>query len=61
MIEAGAKFIVSPGLNPNVVRFCMEQGILVIPSWCNTKGVEEAMELGLRGGSFSGQAGGGLR
>ncbi len=47
-IEAGAKFIVSPGLNPNVVRFCMEQGILVIPGCATPSEVEEAMELGLR-------------
>ncbi len=30
-IEAGAKFIVSPGLNPNVVRHCIQKGIAIVP------------------------------
>ncbi|NLG02407.1 MAG: keto-hydroxyglutarate-aldolase/keto-deoxy-phosphogluconate aldolase, partial [Clostridia bacterium] len=30
-IEAGAKFIVSPGLNPEVVKHCLEKQVTVIP------------------------------
>ena len=30
-IEAGAKFIVSPGLNPEVVRYCLNKGVTIIP------------------------------
>ena len=26
-VDAGAKFIVSPGLNPKVVRYCIEKGV----------------------------------
>jgi 2-dehydro-3-deoxyphosphogluconate aldolase/(4S)-4-hydroxy-2-oxoglutarate aldolase len=30
-VSAGAKFIVSPGLNPLVTDYCFEQGVAVIP------------------------------
>ena len=30
-IEAGSKFIVSPGFNPRVVKHCLEKGIPVLP------------------------------
>ena len=30
-VNAGAKFIVSPGLNPKVVKYCLEKGIPVTP------------------------------
>ena len=31
-IDAGARFIVSPGLNPEVVRHCIDRGITVCPA-----------------------------
>lgn len=46
-IEAGAKFIVSPGLNPKIVRYCNELGIPVTPGVTSPSQVEEAIELGL--------------
>ena len=46
-VNAGAKFIVSPGLNPKVVRYCIERGIPVTPGTSNPSDVEQAMELGL--------------
>ena len=30
-VAAGAKFIVSPGLNPKVVKYCIEKGVLFSP------------------------------
>ena len=46
-VEAGAKFIVSPGFNPKVVRHCIERSIPVCPG-CSTCGeMEQAMEMGL--------------
>ena len=30
-INAGAKFIVAPGLNPVTVKFCQEKGVPMIP------------------------------
>lgn len=45
--NAGAKFIVSPGLNPKVVQYCMEQKIPVTPGCTNPSDIEQAIELGL--------------
>lgn len=46
-IKAGAKFIVSPGLNPKVVSYCVEKGYPVTPGCANPSDVEQAIELGL--------------
>ena len=46
-VNAGAKFIVSPGLNPKVVKYCVEKGIPVTPGCANPSDVEVAIELGL--------------
>lgn len=46
-VGAGAKFIVSPGLNPKVVRYCVEKEIPVIPGCANPSDIEAAIELGL--------------
>ncbi len=41
---AGARFIVSPGMNPRVVDFCQEQEIPVYPGVCTPTEVEAALE-----------------
>jgi 2-dehydro-3-deoxyphosphogluconate aldolase/(4S)-4-hydroxy-2-oxoglutarate aldolase len=46
-INAGAKFIVSPGLNPKVVSYCIKKGIPVTPGCANPSDIEQALELGL--------------
>lgn len=46
-IASGAKFIVSPGLNPKVVKYCVEKGYPVTPGCANPSDVEAAIELGL--------------
>lgn len=46
-IAAGAKFIVSPGLNPKIVRYCIEKGIAITPGTANASDIEAALELGL--------------
>ena len=46
-MEAGAKFIVSPGLNPKVVKHCMDKGYPIVPGTSNPSDVEVAIELGL--------------
>ena len=46
-IEAGAKFIVSPGLNPDIVRYCQERGCPVVPGINNPTGIEQALALGI--------------
>jgi len=47
-VEAGASFIVSPGLNPKIVQYCLDRKIPIIPG-CNTPSdIESALELGLK-------------
>ena len=46
-IEAGSKFIVSPGFNPEIVKYCLEKGCPMIPGISNPSGVEQALSLGL--------------
>ena len=46
-VDAGTKFIVSPGLNPTVVSYCIERGIPVTPGTQTPSDMEKALELGL--------------
>ena len=46
-VEAGAKFIVSPGLNPRTVRHCQEKNVPVIPGISTPSEIEQAIALGL--------------
>ena len=60
-VNAGAKFIVSPGLNPKVVKYCVDKGIPVTPGTANPSDVEVAIELGLEVVKFfPAEAAGGL-
>ncbi|MBO5312441.1 MAG: bifunctional 4-hydroxy-2-oxoglutarate aldolase/2-dehydro-3-deoxy-phosphogluconate aldolase [Clostridia bacterium] len=60
-IEAGSKFIVSPGLNPRVVKHCLERGVPVLPGVATPSEVEQALELGLKAVKFfPAEAAGGL-
>ncbi|HWT73733.1 MAG TPA: bifunctional 4-hydroxy-2-oxoglutarate aldolase/2-dehydro-3-deoxy-phosphogluconate aldolase [Mobilitalea sp.] len=58
--EAGAGFIVSPGLNPRTVRYCIDKGILIIPGCATPSDVEQAIENRLEAVKFfpAEQAGG---
>lgn len=44
---AGAKFIVSPGLNPAIVKYCVDNGILITPGCANPSDIEQAIAYGL--------------
>ena len=46
-IAAGAKFIVSPGFNPRVVRHCIEKGVPITPGCSNPSDMEAALEAAL--------------
>ncbi|MBR4183935.1 MAG: bifunctional 4-hydroxy-2-oxoglutarate aldolase/2-dehydro-3-deoxy-phosphogluconate aldolase [Lachnospiraceae bacterium] len=46
-VAAGAKFIVAPGLNPNVVDHCIQKGYAVAPGVQTPSEMERAMEFGL--------------
>lgn len=46
-IAAGASAIVSPGLNPEVVKHCLQKDYPVIPGVCTPSEVEQGLALGL--------------
>ncbi len=46
-VAAGAKFIVSPGFNPAVVRYCVENNIPITPGCVTPTEIEAAMALGI--------------
>ena len=47
-LDAGAKFIVSPGFNPKVVKWCLEKGVTPLPGCTTPSEIEQALELGLK-------------
>ena len=46
-VAAGAKFIVSPGLNSEVVKYCLDKNIAITPGVVTPSEMEQAIELGL--------------
>ncbi|MEG0912184.1 MAG: bifunctional 4-hydroxy-2-oxoglutarate aldolase/2-dehydro-3-deoxy-phosphogluconate aldolase [Oscillospiraceae bacterium] len=46
-IDAGAKFIVSPGFNEVTAKYCIEKNVPIIPGCNNPSSIEKALELGL--------------
>ena len=46
-VAAGAEFIVSPGLNPRIVKYCVEKNIPITPGCANASDIEQAIENGL--------------
>ena len=44
---AGAKFVVSPGFNPRVVKHCIDNNTAIFPGCSNPSDIEQALELGL--------------
>ncbi len=60
-VEAGAKFIVSPGLNRKVVEYCLGNDIPITPGVLTPSEIETALEYGLEVVKFfPAEAGGGL-
>lgn len=47
VLSVGADFIVSPGLNPKVVKHCVDLGVPITPGCSNPSDIEAAIELGL--------------
>lgn len=46
-VAAGAKFIVSPGLNPEVVKWCVENKVAVLPGCVTPTEIMEGLALGV--------------
>ena len=47
-IEAGAAYIVSPGINPDIVHYCQEKDVPIVPGCANPSDIEVALSLGLK-------------
>ncbi len=46
-VNSGAQFIVSPGLNPKVVSYCIENNIPITPGVCTPSDIDAALNFGL--------------
>ncbi|MCL2433945.1 MAG: bifunctional 4-hydroxy-2-oxoglutarate aldolase/2-dehydro-3-deoxy-phosphogluconate aldolase [Clostridia bacterium] len=51
-VSAGARFIVSPGLTPAVVKRCGELGVPALPGCVTATEIQAAMQLGLKAVKF---------
>ncbi len=51
-VAAGAQFIVSPGFNPTVVKYCVEKNIPITPGITSPSEIEQAIEFGLEAVKF---------
>ena len=61
-VKAGAAAIVSPGLNPEVVRWCLDHNVPVCPGTSNPSDIEVALSFGLTAVKvFPAEAIGGLK
>ncbi len=47
-VDAGASFMVSPGFNPKVVGYCVDNQIPIVPGIANPTDIEMALEFGLK-------------
>ena len=47
-VAAGAKFIVAPGCNPKIVRYCVERNIPMAPGVATASEIEQALECGVK-------------
>ena len=46
-VSAGADFIISPGLNPDVVKYCQDKAVPILPGVCSPSDIERGLALGL--------------
>lgn len=47
-VESGAKFIVSPGFDPEIVDYCIEKNIPIFPGCISPSEVAQAVKRGLK-------------
>ena len=60
-VGVGATFIVSPGLNPRIVKYCVDRNIPIVPGCSSPSDIEAALEFGLEVVKFfPAEAAGGL-
>lgn len=46
-VDAGARFVVSPGFNPKVVAWCIDAGVAIAPGVATPTDIEMALDHGL--------------
>lgn len=46
-VDAGAKFIISPGFNPKTVRWCVDNKVAITPGCITPSDIEAALDHGL--------------
>ncbi|MGE4583123.1 MAG: bifunctional 4-hydroxy-2-oxoglutarate aldolase/2-dehydro-3-deoxy-phosphogluconate aldolase [Sphaerochaeta sp.] len=46
-VAAGARFIVSPGFNPTVVDWCLENNVPIVPGVCTPSDIEAGLSRGM--------------
>ncbi|MCR5508222.1 MAG: bifunctional 4-hydroxy-2-oxoglutarate aldolase/2-dehydro-3-deoxy-phosphogluconate aldolase [Lachnospiraceae bacterium] len=46
-IAAGVSFVVSPGFNPEIVRYVLDKGVCMLPGTATAGEMEQAMAMGL--------------
>lgn len=51
-VDAGAQFIVSPGLDSDIVQWCKENEVPVIPGVCTASEVQKGVKMGLKALKF---------
>ncbi len=51
-VDAGTQFIVSPGLDSDIVQWCKENEVAVIPGVCTASEVQQGMKMGLKALKF---------
>ncbi|MCK3658373.1 2-dehydro-3-deoxyphosphogluconate aldolase [Pasteurellaceae bacterium Pebbles2] len=60
--NAGADCIVTPGFNPNIVKYCQELNLPITPGVNNPMSIEAALELGITAVKFfPAEASGGVK
>ena len=47
-VELGARFLVSPGFDPAIVRWCVDRGVTIIPGCVTPSEIMSAIAMGLR-------------
>jgi 2-dehydro-3-deoxyphosphogluconate aldolase/(4S)-4-hydroxy-2-oxoglutarate aldolase len=47
-LEAGAKFVVTPGFDPEIVTECLKRGVPIVPGCCTPTEITAAVKMGLK-------------
>jgi len=47
-VKAGAKFVVSPGFDAEIVKYCLDQNVLPLPGCVTPSEIMQALKLGLK-------------